>query len=347
MRLSVYDTTPIPARCHRLGHRPRPRMRERPAPPGPCVLCGSGDRSQWAVVRDNRTGSFAEAFVYLLCRCCGLVSLHPVPDLSESLSDHERGYGGVIATPGSQLEPLLEERRRLERRLKQVWHRIDGMPAVDRLPVEGKVLDVGAGTGGLVAELTQLGYDAVGLEPNPQAVEVALSRGIPVHEGTAEAAPFEESSFDTVILSQVVEHLVDPIGALASLRRLVRPGGRLIVMTPNIHGAPRRVFGTEWAHWHPPYHVHLFGGSQLRRAISQAGYRVEEVATLTPSFWLNMSVQLRGHKSQHTGWVLPPGAWQLPHAVRLLIAPLTRTLDVLGVGDCLVAISRRERGSDD
>jgi len=221
------------------------------------------------------------------------------------------------------------------------------MPSVDRLPVEGRVLDVGAGTGDQVAELIRLGYDAIGLEPNPQAVAIARDRGRPIRQGTAEAPPFEDSSFDTVILSQVVEHLVDPIAALASLRRLVRPGGRLIVLTPNVHGVPRRLFGSEWAHWHPPYHVHLFGRGQLRRAISQAGYRVEQVTTLTPSFWLNMSVQLRRHNSQRTGWVLPTGAWQPLHAVRLVIAPATRTLDALGVGDCLVAVARRERGADD
>jgi SAM-dependent methyltransferase len=220
------------------------------------------------------------------------------------------------------------------------------MPAVDRLPIEGKVLDVGAGTGGQVAELVRLGYEAVGLEPNAQAVAIARSRGWPVHHGTAEAPPFEDATFDTVILSQVVEHLVDPIAALASLRRLLRPGGRLIVLTPNVRGLPQRLFGREWAHWHAPYHLHLFGRRQLRTAIGRAGYRVERVTTLTPSFWLNMSVQLRRRSSQRTGWVLPPGTWQPPHAVRLLMAPLTRTLDALGVGDCLVAVSRRESGAD-
>jgi SAM-dependent methyltransferase len=239
------------------------------------------------------------------------------------------------------------QRQWWERRLKSAWHRMDGMPSVDRLPIEGRVLDVGAGTGDQVAELIRLGHDAIGLEPNAQAVTVARFRGRPVHHGTAEAPPFEDASFDTVILSQVVEHLVDPIAALTSLRRLVRPGGRLIVLTPNVYGLPRRLFGREWAHWHPPYHVHLFGRTQLRRTLSQAGYQVERVATLTPSFWLNMSVQLRRHHSQRTGWVLPAGRWQPPHAVRLLLAPTTRVIDALGFGDCLVAVCRDLGGRDD
>jgi SAM-dependent methyltransferase len=341
--LPAHDTFPTKTRSPVV--RLCPGMTGRLPLPEPCALCGASDWSDAAVVRDNRTGSFAESFTYLRCRRCALVSLHPLPDLEESLSDHERGYAGVIAAPGPRLSPQLGEGRWWQHRLKRAWHQLDGMPAVDRLPVEGRVLDVGAGTGEQVAELLQLGYEAFGLEPNAQAVAIARSRGRPVHHGTAEAPPFGDATFDTVILSQVLEHLVDPVAAVASLRRLLRPGGRLIVLTPNVYGLPQRLFGREWAHWHPPYHVHLFGRRQIRSAIARAGYRVEQVTTLTPSFWLNMSVQLRRRRSQRTGWVLPPGTWQPPHAVRLLLAPVTRTMDALGVGDCLVAVC--SRGADE
>ena len=110
----------------------------------------------------------------------------------------------------------------------------------------------------------------------------------------------------------------------------------MIVLTPNAAGWPRRAFGAEWAHWHPPYHIHLFGTRQLERALDEAGLQVDSI---TPAYWIAASVRLRRHRSRATGWQLPAADWQPPHLVRLAVAPITRIGDALGAGDCLVAVA--------
>jgi SAM-dependent methyltransferase len=305
----------------------------------PCSLCGQTMPPPFIALRDNRTGRFGTLFSYARCGSCGLVSIWPLPDQEATLTGHEEGYTDIVAQ--AELRPIRPGRKMsaLLSRVRYLWHLVDGMPALDRLPIQGRVADIGSGTGEHVAELLRLGFDAVGIEPNPQAVEVARRRGIPVSRGTSEDPGYPPGSFDTIILNQVIEHLVDPVKAIAMLRGLLRPRGRVIVLTPNISSWPQRVFGGEWAHWHPPYHVHLFGARQLERALTDGGLRVDSVRTLTPAFWITASVRLMRHRSQSTGWCLPSTGWQPPHLVRLGLAPITRIVDAFGAGDCLVAVA--------
>jgi SAM-dependent methyltransferase len=290
-------------------------------------------------VRDNRTGMFQGLFPYARCHRCGLVSIRPLPDPDATLVGHEEGYRDIVAQ--AKRQPTLTRRRMsaLIDRLRWLWHLVDGMPALDRLPIRGRVVDVGSGTGEHVAELLRLGFDAVGIEPNAQAVAVAARRGLPVTRGTSEEPGYPPGSFDTIILNQVIEHLVDPVGAVTTLSGLLRPGGRMIVLTPNVAGWPRRAFGADWAHWHPPYHVHLLGPRQLERVLTDGGLRVDSIRTLTPAYWITASLQLMQHRSRTTGWQLPTSDWQPPHVARLALAPITRIADALGTGDCLVAVA--------
>jgi SAM-dependent methyltransferase len=282
---------------------------------------------------------FDGLFPYAQCHRCGLVSIRPLPDTDVTLAGHEEGYRDIVAQAERRPSETRRPMSRLIDRLRYLWHLLDGMPALDRLPIRGRVIDVGSGTGEHVAELLRLGFDAVGIEPNPQALAVATRRGLPVTRGTSEDPGHPPGSFDTIILNQVIEHLVDPVTAVTMLSGLLRPGGRLIVLTPNVAGLPRRAFGVEWAHWHPPYHVHLFGPRQLESALTDGGLHVESIRTLTPAYWITASIRLMRHRSRSTGWLLPTAGWQPPHILRLAIAPITRIVDAFGAGDCLVAVA--------
>lgn len=97
-------------------------------------------------------------------------------------------------------------------------------PLLDSLALSSTadVLDVGAGDGRLLEALRRRGHQGrrVGLDPLP-------AHGLLL--GTAEALPFPDASFDAVLLVRVLTHLSGPAGALAEARRVLRPGGRLIV----------------------------------------------------------------------------------------------------------------------
>jgi SAM-dependent methyltransferase len=106
--------------------------------------------------------------------------------------------------------------------------------ALDRagLPRSVRVLDAGCGGGGNLASLARYG-PVTGLEPSTEAASRARARGLgDVVEGTLEQLPFEDGSFDLAVALDVIEHLDDDVAGLVEVRRVVAPGGLLLVTVP-------------------------------------------------------------------------------------------------------------------
>jgi len=310
----------------------------------PCPLCGKSDFKTLYWLSDNRTGAFSSKFREVRCQGCDLFGLRPLPNEADLLAGYERGYGpytnenanGLVLAPGQKTW-----RGRAVDTLRRYWHVIDGNATIDRVTVRGRVLDVGAGKGHTVEYLMRRGYEVIGIEPNPLAAEVGQRRGLPIFCGTLESLETTLETFDTVILSQVLEHLVDPRRSMNAISRLLRSGGRVIIFTPNPRGALARVFGGNWGHWHVPYHVYLYGPAQLKKLLRATGFRIEMLRTVSPSYWLTMSFKLWKHHSQRTGWRLPADEWQPRLAIRMALVPTMRALDLAQMGDCLVAVGTK------
>ena len=145
----------------------------------------------------------------------------------------------------------------------------------------GRVLDVGAGYGFFVEALEKAGYEAHGLEVSAHAVEQARqrTRASLVLQGAEEPFPFPDDHFDAITLLDVIEHLRDYGTTLASCRRCLRPGGKLIAITLNAHSLARPLLGRRWAWYQDPTHVHMFTARMLREGIAAAGLEVESLKT--------------------------------------------------------------------
>jgi SAM-dependent methyltransferase len=112
----------------------------------------------------------------------------------------------------------------------------------------GRYLEIGAGNGATVISLANL-YDDIAVTELSQTRAQSLSRSLGAysnvrvlcHDLESQPLPFPDDHFDTVAMCAVIEHLVDPISALVEVRRVMRPGGRLLLDTPNIAKWTRRV----------------------------------------------------------------------------------------------------------
>lgn len=135
-----------------------------------------------------------------------------------------------------------------------------------------RLLDIGCGDGNFLKIANELGYAAEGLEFDAQAVAAARRSGLNVHHGGLPQTGLATGEWDVITLSQVIEHVHDPLASLREMARLLRSDGTLWLATPNVDAPGHTRFGPHWRGLEPPRHLALFSSHALRRCLEQAGF---------------------------------------------------------------------------
>src|ERR1051326_4731206 len=140
-------------------------------------------------------------------------------------------------------------------------------------------LDVGCGTGANLQMLAKFGV-AEGVDVSMEALEFCRARGLAkVKQGAAEALPYEDASFDVVTGLDVVEHLDDDLTGLQEMRRVLRPGGRVLLFVPDF----MFLWGVQDDISH---HRRRYTLSALKGRLHEAGLRVERATYANITFFL-------------------------------------------------------------
>lgn len=141
-------------------------------------------------------------------------------------------------------------------------------------PGARNLLDVGAGTGLLVAEAEHAGLDAIGIEPSRSLAEVARRHGRRVLQGVFPHPALSGHRFDVIGLIDVIEHVADPLMLLRDCQRALTPEGILIVVTPDVGSAVARLMRKRWWHFRVA-HVGYFNRKSMHAALRLCGLKVE------------------------------------------------------------------------
>jgi len=189
----------------------------------------------------------------------------------------------------------------------------------------GRLLDVGCGDGQSLEILADLGWTVSGVEVDPSAVAVARGRGLDVHHGTLGEAGFADDTFDVVTSSHVIEHVHDPAEFLLQSRRVLRPGGRLLTVTPNARAMLLQRHGASWLPLDPPRHLLLFTAASLETLARRVGFREVGVRSTARAVALNEIASTEIAREGHYTWGKWPG---LPLWLRAQIQQLRQSVAV-------------------
>jgi len=264
-----------------------------------------------------------------VCSSCGSLSRPAPPDLEGHYADY---------LPAATLS-LPEGTRARYREMLSVLDRFRDGP--------GRLLDVGAGAGLLLSVALDKGWETEGTELSLAASAAAAERGIRVHVGNLAGLPLEPRSFDAVVSLETVEHVPEPASFLAAIARLVRPGGGLLLTTPNYASLSRRLLGKEWLAISSD-HLCLFTPGALADQVARAGFRVIDVTTRTilPNEVLKRfrrtAARRQGFRAKETAalqesFTTRPTLKRVKGAVNALLA-------TTGTGDVITILAEREAG---
>ena len=264
------------------------RIRSQPKPA--CLLCGTAGRPLYGGLPDCL---FDTAGEWGFSQCprpgCGLLWLNPAPvaadlhlayqtyythaDAAASQAGPSRAINlfGAIYNAAASLPRALVALRKEQRQRACLF-------LADQSP--GRLLDVGCGDGAFLHQMQGRGWKVDGVDFDGKAIENArLRHNLELHHGDLASAGFPSSAFDAVTLNNVIEHVPDPLGLLAEAWRVVKPGGRLVVITPNAGSLGHQIFKEAWLGLDPPRHVHVFSPQTLRACAERVGVRSPEVWT--------------------------------------------------------------------
>lgn len=132
-----------------------------------------------------------------------------------------------------------------------------------------RLLDVGCANGGWVKATNDLGIDSEGLELNPDMADWAkFATGRPIHTSWSTIT----GGFDMITYHDVIEHVEDPIKEVTHVKKYLKPGGTLVLDTPDVEDPRFKTDGMNWRHMKPQEHLFFFSEKDLRTILFSTGF---------------------------------------------------------------------------
>ncbi len=226
-----------------------------------CNLCGSDDTR---TIRES-TGEGR----IVRCRRCQLTYVSPriAWDPVSQYESEEYHEKGELATGRPGYTSYSSDRPVLAPYFARVASRIA------RVKPGGRVLEVGAASGFFLEQARLHGLDPAGIEPSVACQRIIREElGLPVLAGSLEEAEIEPGTFDAVALFQTIEHFDDPLAGLQKMAKALKPGGIIVITTPNQDGWFARLARTRWFEYKPREHLYYFTPRTLSRMLEAAGF---------------------------------------------------------------------------
>lgn len=227
-----------------------------------CPVC-EAQLKPWRVKRIGDNANLSQ------CSECQLVFQNPPIEVPQLYSDH---YFGVEQDFLTNLSFIEMKRWSFGKAIVPILNKV-GL-------LEGRVLDIGCGTGALLDVLSARGFEAFGIEIGKSWEFASRRHPNRIHHGSLQSAHFKDGFFDLVTMFDVIEHLHDPVGVLREVRRILNPSGWVYILTPNILSINARLLGRHWYQYKPNEHLFYFSPPSLDNLLCICGF---EDAVIEPA----------------------------------------------------------------
>ena len=264
----------------------------------PCDLCGATE-SDLVLTTPRLDGPLVR------CRDCGLfyVVFPGNGGVEQTAAFPGMEQIAVCSMPSatSEMARLAERARALDLISLEVeaserpWREMTARERLDDLKrffTKGRFLEIGCSTGEMLAAASS-SLAAVGVEPDERTSRAARAQGLDVFGGTLRDARFPDGYFDAAAMYHVIEHVPSPREELRELRRVIKPGGWLVLETPNIATLWYRLLGARWRQFIPD-HIFFFTPMTITRLCEGGGFEVRELRSVGKAMSLRLFINRLG-----------------------------------------------------
>lgn len=278
-----------------------------------CNLCGSAGKIVQSGITDP-DGKLSGTWSFRRCVAptCGVYWLDPAPPPHELWKAYATYHTHTRKSADRLAKATLSLAHRLIKScLLPLWI-LNGLKReADYLrfmtlahePV-GKLLDVGCGGGRFLNRMKKRGWQVEGIDFDERAARKVTSRyDIKIHIGDLTQCALPANSFDVITMSQTIEHLYDPNMALHESLRILKPGGLLVMTTPNVNSIGASEFAAFWRGWEAPRHLHLFSVEALQRLTQNAGFEAIEARTYSAGSAIVYRVSRINQQARKLSWL--------------------------------------------
>ncbi|MEO0072646.1 MAG: class I SAM-dependent methyltransferase [candidate division WOR-3 bacterium] len=233
-----------------------------------CCFCDNNDTKVLYQIGD---------FKIVKCKNCGLVYTNPrlsCADLNQLYNDHYFRSQNPL-TLG--YENYLNDAENIIKTFQKRWALIER-----HLTTNGRrILDIGCAYGFLLNYLQKKGYETYGIELSKNAADYAIRNfKLKVFTKQLREIKFEDNYFDVITIWDVIEHFPNPKLELLEIKRILKPGGILSVITPDSGSFQARFWGGRWVEYlRPAEHLYFFSKKILIKKISELGFDVITIGT--------------------------------------------------------------------
>ena len=255
-----------------------------------CKICGSKNSAKWTTARDVEYFTTENEYDYFECLDCKTLNISPIP-INEISKIYPSNYYAYSSSYHKNL--IVKIKESLD---KKFFKNISNMLIGESF----SVLDIGGGEGAILdiarkADQKFKQFTIVDLDENARTK--AILKGYNFHKTRIEDIQIFEK-FDLILMFNLIEHIEDPVATLVKLKSLLKPGGLIVIKTPNYLSVDATLFkGNSWTGLHCPRHWTIFSQESIELAVKKSKLKINILSfTQGAPFWAASIVSLLGQK---------------------------------------------------
>lgn len=317
----------------------------------PCKICGSATQARINNLGDDRYG-YPGNYAVEVCSACSFGQTAPALPI-EKFEDLYTNYYPRKKVTAADVKASAQQNFTPGFRFKE-W--LLGRDNVCHYFIKSntKVLDIGCGSGASLLEIKAQGAEAYGTEEDRNIEVVAKDLDLKIFFGQLDQAQIPDDFFDYITLSQVLEHVADPVATLEIIKRKLKTDGVALLSFPNFNSWHLKYAKNKWINWHIPYHQNFFNRRSILKLIRQTGFSLIKFRTVTPRLWNELQWKnifyAAAPGEQSKVWTAGGNLsfseriiFNIFHFGSYLFIPLQRIIDLMGFGDSII-ISIKKNG---